>query len=261
MKILFLGDVVGRIAREALAKALPEMKAELEPDLVIANIENAAHGVGITQRTLQELFDAGIDYATSGDHIFDKPDADALVSAEGAKVIRPYNFVGQHPGVGFIIIEIKGEKILLANIIGQVFIKAEASSPFAAIDQILKENPINISIVDFHAEATSEKVAFGNHVDGRVTAVIGTHTHVPTADQRILPGGTAYVSDAGMVGALDSVLGMSKEMSLARFLDHETAVERIPEAGIVTIGSILLDIDESTGKARTIQRVDRNVTV
>lgn len=265
MKILFFGDVVGRIGRQAIKKILPELRAQYNPDVVIANVENIAHGTGITEKTLDELLKAGVDYCTAGDHTWDKSEADEALNKKNSPLIRPANISNSAlAGNGTKIIEVGTKKLLLVNLLGQVFIKTETTSPFTAIDQILNTvDPTTLAgiIVDLHAEATSEKVAFGWYVDGRVSAVLGTHTHIPTADAKILPRGTGYVTDVGMVGALDSVLGMTKEISISRFLGGETAAERIPESGSVSVGAILLDINPQTKETIDIKRLDSIIEV
>lgn len=264
MKVLFFGDVVGRIGRQGLKKALPEMKKEYQPDLVIANGENAAHGIGITKKILNELKEAGVDFFTSGNHIFKKPEAEELLTAKDSIILRPANYPTGTPGPDYKIIEVGSRQILIINLMGQVFIKEEFASPFEKIDEILvKIDQKNLAgiIVDFHAEATSEKVAFGWHVDGRVTAVLGTHTHVPTADAKILPQGTAYITDVGMVGATDSIIGNEKGPVLDSFLTDVAHKVEIPEEGEVEIDAILLEIDPKTKKAKSITRLDRKIEV
>lgn len=264
MKILFFGDIVGKIGRQAIKQILPDLKKEFNPDLTIANAENIAHGTGITEKTINELQRLGIDYFTAGDHVLDKPEAENVLNKKNSTLIRPANYAQETPGVGSKVVEVGSRKILLVNLMGQVFIKTEAASPFEAIDKIINDNKdkdLSGIIVDFHAEATSEKIAFGWYVDGKVSAVLGTHTHVPTADAKILPQGTAYVSDVGMVGATDSVLGMTKELSIGRFLGQEITAERIPEKGEVNIGAVLIEIDPKTKKSIHIQRLDRTIEV
>jgi len=264
MRILFFGDVVGKIARKALKIALPDLKKEFEPDVIIANIENVAHGTGITEHTKQELKSLGIDYFTSGDHIFDKPEIGESINQKDFDLIRPANYSQTDPGHGYKIVEVGTRKLMIVNLSGQVFMKKECTNPFTAIDEILnktKNENLNGIIVDFHAEATSEKIAFGWYVDGRVSAVLGTHTHVPTADAKILPQGTAYLSDVGMVGATNSVLGMTKEISIQRFLNQEIKLERIPECGLVEIGAVMIDIDPTSKTAKKIVKLDKIVDV
>lgn len=264
MKILFFGDIVGKIGRKAIVKILPELKKEFEPDLVIANVENLAHGTGITKKTLCEIGNVGVDFFTSGNHVFKKPEANEILSDSTSNLIRPANYIADLPGQGYKIIEVGSRSILIINLLGRVFIPEELSCPFKKLDEILAEVKVdNLAgiIVDFHAEATSEKVAFGWYADGRVSAVLGTHTHVPTSDPKILPAGTAYITDIGMVGAVDSVIGNTKEPIIKSFLNDTNHVMEIPESGQVDVNAVILAIDSNTKKALELFRVDRKVQV
>ena len=264
MKILFFGDIIGKIGRQAIKEILPKLKKEYQPDLVVANVENLAHGIGVTKKTLDEMIEAGIDFFTSGNHIFKKPEAEELLKANDSVILRPANYPGDVPGAGFRVIEVGSRSVLVINLMGQVFIKEEFDNPFKKIDEILEkvdQKNLAATIVDFHAEATSEKVAFGWHVDGRVSAVLGTHTHVPTADAKILPQGTAYITDVGMVGAVDSIIGDRKEPLLASFLTGSAPKVEIPEEGEVEVNAVLLEVSPKTRKAKKIKRIDRKVKV
>ncbi|MFA6255420.1 MAG: TIGR00282 family metallophosphoesterase [Patescibacteria group bacterium] len=264
MKILFFGDVIGKIGRKAIREALPEMKKEYEPDLVIANVENLAHGTGVTSKTLQELIEAGADVFTSGNHIFKKPEALDLLQAKDSVLLRPANYLPTMPGAGYKIVTVGSRSLLVVNLLGRVFMKEEFDCPFLEIDKILTEvgqKDLAGIIVDFHGEATSEKNALGWYLDGRVSAVLGTHTHVPTADERILPQGTAYITDVGMVGATDSVIGDKKEPIIESFLTGKSHVIEIPEEGEVDVDAVLLEIDPKTRKATKFRRVDRKIKV
>lgn len=262
MKILFFGDIVGRIGRQALAKKLPELKKKHEPDLVMANAENLAHGVGITEKTITEMLDAGINFFTTGNHIWDNEQGLKYLENENIPVIRPANFLEEISGSGFGIVEINNYKILIINVAGQVFLKEEAASPFETVDEILRENASekpNIVLVDLHAEATSEKQALWYYLDGRISVLLGTHTHVPTANPRISKKGTGLVEDVGMVGGSDSVIGANKDIILNRFLNNYTTSLEPPETGPVIINSVLLDIDPETGQTKKIERIDLEV--
>ena len=268
MKLLFIGDIVGKIGRLAVAAILPDLLSEHKPDLVIANVENLAHGKGITAKTLTEILDAGVDVCTSGNHILNKPEGRELLAAVGTKVIRPANFPTQSPGQGELLVQIARERLLIVNLVGQVFMKEGATytNPFTGLDAILdahKDQDLAGIFVDFHAEVTSEKVAMGWYADGRVSAVVGTHTHVPTADQRILPDGTAYITDVGMTGARDSVIGMEREPIVARFASGETGTgpAGIPESGAVVLNAVLVELDPASRKALRIERLDRIFSV
>lgn len=257
-RVLFVADVVGRPGRDAVAALLPSLRTELEPHLTIINGENSAGGFGITAATASELLAAGADLITTGNHVWDqKQFVDEIAQLD--TVLRPSNFPPGAPGVGAAVLEVDGEAVLVINLQGRVHL-ADIDDPFREADAILNAHPgPKIIFVDMHAEATSEKTAMGWHLDGRVSAVVGTHTHIPTADARVLPGGTAYITDVGMVGPRDGVIGVRKEAALRRFLTgmphrFETAT------GIVTFNSVLVTINRRTGRATSIQRIDREHT-
>lgn len=263
IKILVFGDVVGKSGRKAIAKILPELRERYRPDLVMANVENLAHGKGVTLSTLEELLRAGVDFFTSGNHVFDKPEAKAVFEKYPAKLIRPANFSENLPGRGFGIVEARGVKVLVINLNGQVFMEkqfdyGEISNPFKALDQVLDAAPpAPVRILDFHAEATSEKRAMGFWADGRLSAVLGTHTHVQTSDPQILPNGTGHLTDIGMVGAARSVLGVTKESALRRMLlegeETKKSALEIDETEDFEIGLAVLGIDEKSGKCQNIE--------
>ncbi|PIT94096.1 TIGR00282 family metallophosphoesterase [Candidatus Falkowbacteria bacterium CG10_big_fil_rev_8_21_14_0_10_43_11] len=258
LKILFIGDIIGSIGRKGVAKLLPKLKKKYQPDLTIANAENLAHGLGVTEGTLQEVLNAGVDYFTSGNHIFDRPGNEKLLNEEKWRLLRPANYPLGSDGVGERVINISQYSILLLNLMGRVFIEGQFNCPFRAADAILKKyesKKIDAVIVDFHAEATSEKKALGHYLDGRVTAVLGTHTHVQTADEEILSGGTAYISDAGMVGAADSVIGVDKKTIIHNFLNQETIAFEPPKTGRCLLNAVLLTIDTDNKKATSIKRI------
>jgi metallophosphoesterase (TIGR00282 family) len=218
VKLLFVGDVVAGIGRRALAAVLPALREEHQPDFVVVNGENAAGGVGITPKTAQELLDLGVDAITLGNHAYRHRDVYAYLDRE-ARIVRPANFPKGSPGRGHTVVESNGQRLGVVNLSGQLYLEA-VRSPFAEADAIVAElrDAADAVLVDMHAEATSEKVALGWHLDGRVLAVVGTHTHVPTADARVLPGGTAYVTDVGMTGPRGGVIGVKKELAIERFL-------------------------------------------
>jgi metallophosphoesterase (TIGR00282 family) len=254
-RILFVGDVVGRPGRDALAALLPALKAEHEPHLTIVNGENSAGGFGITAKTAAEIRASGADLITTGNHVWDQKQFVEEVTAVDY-VLRPQNFPPGVPGSGTRVLEVDGVEVLVLNLQGRLFMP-NLDDPFRVADHVLASIPgPRIVFCDMHAEATSEKQAMGWHLEGRVSAVVGTHTHVPTADHRVLPGGTAYVTDVGMVGPRDSVIGVDKQAALKRFLTgmphrFETA------GGIVTFNSVLVTISTPTGRAISIQRIDR----
>lgn len=256
MKFIFFGDIIGQPGRQAIKKITPELKKKYEPDLVIANGENSAHGIGINENCLREMMDAGVDFVTSGNHIFTNNNKESIALLENKKwpLIRPANWSPQTVGDGYRIVEIRTKKVLIINLVGRVFIHRNHDDPFKCADDILKEydlSDVNAIIVDWHAEATSEKIALGWFLDGRVSAVLGTHTHVPTADARILPNGTAYISDVGMVGPRDSVLGLRKEEVINGFLTQMPQKVDIAD-GEVEVNYIFLETDDATGLAKNI---------
>jgi metallophosphoesterase (TIGR00282 family) len=261
MNILFIGDIVGSPGREAVKKLLPELKKEYHLDFMIANAENAAGGSGITPAVAEELFASGLDVLTSGDHIWKKREVLEIIEQE-ERILRPANFPAGAPGRGWGLFKTKDAlKVGVVNVQGRVFMEA-LECPFRTSRQAQEalSKDTKIIIVDIHAEATSEKVALGWYLDGKVSAVLGTHTHIQTADERILPGGLAYITDVGMTGPVDSVIGRKIEDVLERFLTcvptrFEVAKENIQLQGVV------LDIDEKTGKAKSIERIQRKLNV
>jgi metallophosphoesterase (TIGR00282 family) len=250
-----LGDIIGSPGRKAVKSLLPQFINERTIDMVIANGENAAGGFGITEPVADELLSCGVDVITSGNHIFDKKDVLTYLN-ETDKLIRPANYPDGVHGTGATVVDIKGNKAAVINISGLVFLQP-LQCPFKTISEELEKlhDDIKIIIVDFHAEATSEKMCMGWYLDGKVSAMIGTHTHVPTADEKVLPKGTGYISDAGMTGPYDSVIGVNKETALKRFLLH-MPVRFDTAKGDVRMCGVLLSIDDETGKCLEIERVD-----
>ena len=255
MRILMVGDVIGRPGRRAVRALVPGLRQEYGIDLVIANGENAAGGLGLTRETVEELFESDVDVITSGNHIWAQREIIPALDSDLA-ILRPLNYPPGVPGHGYLI---KGET-LVVNLLGRTFI-GNFDCPFRAMDQLLEEladNKPSTIIVDFHAEATSEKVAMGWHLDGRVSAVLGTHTHVGTVDARLLPKGTAFITDVGMTGPLDSVIGDDTDAVLMRFLTqlpHRISVGK----GSVILNSVLVEIEEATGRTKYISRIDREM--
>lgn len=261
MNILFIGDIVGKPGRRAVAQLLPTLKHELGVEFVIANVENAAHGKGITSSTLQELLDAGVDAGTGGNHTFSKPEAKELHSAENNVLVRPMNLPAGTPGVGQKTFTVGQKTVMVVNFIGEFGMHLEGlENPFITVQEWWKHQPqADTIIVDFHAEATSEKVNLGWYLDGKVAAVLGTHTHVPTADARVLPKGTGYITDVGMVGLYNSSLGVDKDLALQRFLTGQKAQNEIPEHGEVIFNAILLELEGNT--CAKIEPIVRIITV
>jgi 2',3'-cyclic-nucleotide 2'-phosphodiesterase len=260
LKILFIGDIFGRPGRTIVQEQLATLVRQHAVDLVIANGENSAAGFGITPALAEDLFDLGVDVITTGNHIWDKREIiEYFETANGdehgpaRRVLRPANFPPTLPGHGFYEGKKNGVPYAVINLQGRVFM-ASNDDPFRVADELLKQIKPKIIFVDLHAVATSEKVSMGWYLDGRVTALVGTHTHVPTADERVLPGGTAYITDVGMTGPYDSVIGVKKEQIVARFLNNLPA--RFEAAtGDVRLCAVVVDCDDVTGKARSIERL------
>lgn len=263
LRILFFGDVIGSAGRKGLAEFLPRWRREHKPDIIIANAENIAHGHGITRATIKETQAAGVDFFTSGNHIWAKREGTDILRDPDPIVIRPANYPTDI-GLGEKILTVGEKRLLVLNLLGRVFLHEDCDDPFRALDRILAKyagEKLDGILVDFHAEATSEKVAFGWYADGRVSAVLGTHTHVPTADARILPRGTAFLSDVGMVGPTESVIGVRTEQVIERFLTQMPVRFEVVEAGPVAVNAVLVDIDPATAHARTITPLHGQCTV
>ena len=255
MRILFLGDLVGRSGRNAVIAALPGLRDRYSLDFVVVNGENAAGGFGISEQILTELLDAGADVVTTGNHVWDQRETLVFIERHD-RLLRPLNFPSGAPGRGVGLFKAaNGGEVLVMNAMGRVFM-ADIDCPFRAVAREVEACPLgrgaDAILIDFHAEATSEKQAMGHFADGRVSAVIGTHTHVPTADEQILPLGTAYISDAGMCGDYDSVLGMDKAEPLQRFLSKIPNERCQPASGEATICGLAIETDDATGLARAI---------
>lgn len=264
MKILFIGDIVGKIGRKTIVKLLPKIKKEYKPDIIIANAENAAHGSGVTANITKELHEAGIDWMTTGDHAFRQ--SKQIEIFDSMPILRPSNYSSNIPGRGFTEIDVKGKKILLINLIGRVFMNQNYDCPFREFDRILANSGLlgkyfSAIIIDIHAETTSEKVAFGHFATKQASAVLGTHTHVPTADADIKKGFTAYITDVGMVGADDSCLGVEKDGIIRTFITQIKEQHVIPEKGPAIFNSILINIDEKTGKATKINQIIKKIKI
>lgn len=255
MRILFFGDVIGRPGRQAITTVLPRWRATHHPDIIIANGENAAAGMGITPSVADELFGSGINVITLGNHTFNKREAVALVQ-EDSRIIRPANYPEGVPGFGYGIYQAGAARLAVVNLLGRTFMDP-MDDPFQKANiliPLLREQTPCI-LIDMHAEATSEKIALAWMLDGRVSAVLGTHTHVPTADARVLPGGTGYITDVGMVGPRDSVLGVSKEVVITRFLTRMPARFDLAP-GPVIVSAVLLDVDSTTGHTNELTRLE-----
>ena len=259
MRLLFLGDLVGRAGRTAVTDALPRLRTEWKLDFVVVNGENSASGFGINPKIAEQLFQAGADVVTLGDHAFDQKETLAHIGTE-PRLLRPLNFAPGAPGRGHgVFTATRGRKVLVAVALGRVFMNRPFDDPFSAIDAVLKTAPlggvVQAAVVEIHAEATSEKMAIGHWCDGRASLVVGSHTHVPTADAMILRRGTAFQSDAGMCGDYDSVIGMEKGEPLKRFVTGMGSERFQPAMGDATICGTLVETDDATGLARSVTPV------
>lgn len=256
MRLLMIGDVVGKPGRRAVKVLVPQLRQEHRLDLVIVNSENAAGGMGLTPETAKELFDAGADVLTSGNHIWEYKEIIPFLEDGNLPLLRPLNYPPTVPGRGYLMNGV----VMVINLVGRTFM-GSLDCPFRTVDQLLTdlgEKRPPVVVVDFHAEATSEKMAMGWFLDGRVSAVLGTHTHVGTIDTRLLPKGTAYVTDVGMTGPIDSVIGVEVEAVLSRFLTR--LPHRLPIGkGKVALNAVMVEVDEASGKARDIARITREI--
>ncbi len=260
MNIFCIGDIVGKPGREAIEKLLPEIVDEMSIDFVIANAENAAAGSGIISRIAENLFSFGCDVLTLGDHSWDKKEVFDFFDDEN-NILRPANFPNDTPGKGMCITKTKkGTKIVVINLLGRVFMRYNVDCPFRALERLIEDarKETNIVIVDFHAEATSEKIAFGHFVDGKVSGVFGTHTHVQTSDEKVLSKGTAYITDVGMTGPFDSVIGQNKEKIINRFLKSMPSKFEVATED-VWLSGVIFEIDENTGLASKVLRIQRRL--
>jgi hypothetical protein len=259
MKILFIGDIVGEPGRRAVEELLPGIKKASDIEFVVANAENVAGGSGVTPSLADELFDHGVDVITSGDHVWKRKEIIGRIESD-SRILRPANYPKGSPGFGATVVRSEsGTEIGVINLIGRVFMQA-LECPFRVakeeVDRI--KNKARVIIVDMHAEATSEKIAIGWYLDGQVSAIIGTHTHVQTADEKVLPQGTAFLCDAGMTGPLDGVIGRKKEQILSRFLTQMPVRFEMAEGDIQLQGAVI-DVDEKTGKANSIKRIQKKL--
>ncbi|NOZ43013.1 MAG: TIGR00282 family metallophosphoesterase [Alphaproteobacteria bacterium] len=256
MRLLYLGDVIGRAGRSLVFEKLPELRRSLKLDFVIVNGENAASGFGITAKICAEFFEAGVDVITSGNHIWDQKEIKNYIDGE-ARLIRPINYPRGTPGRGSVLVQdARGRKLLVINVMGQIFMNG-LDDPFAAVEAALAKYPLGSAVkfilVDIHGEATSEKMAMGHFCDGRASLVVGSHSHVPTADARIFDGGTAYQTDAGMCGDYNSVIGMERTEPLQRFTRKISTGRFTPALGEATLCGVFVETDDHTGLAKRIE--------
>lgn len=258
IKILFLGDIFGKPGRHAVREVVPRLRREHALDLVIGNCENAAEGRGISVRLAKELFESSVDFLTSGNHIWHSHDIYPYLNEADCRLIRPANFPSGAPGKGWGIVETKkGARVAVINMIGQIFMPQQADYPLHTLDRVFNEvhDEVDVVVVDMHAEATSEKRAFAWHVDGRVQACVGTHTHVQTADEEILPGGCAYITDLGMTGPYNSVIGQERESVLRRFRTTLPVKKFEVASGDVRLCGAIVEIDANSKRAASIKRI------
>lgn len=255
MKVLFLGDIVGRSGREAVEKHLPDLRNELDPDVVIINGENSAHGMGINDKICKKLFEIGVDVITTGNHVWDKRDIMLYIDRE-PRLIRPINYPEGTAGKGYHLHKLPdGRSILVVNAMARLYMDP-LDDPFAAMAKLCEEyrlgQNVNAIFLDFHGETTSEKYAMGYYLDGKVSCVVGTHTHIPTADTRILPEGTSFQSDAGMCGDYDSIIGMKKDVPISRFVRKISMGPLKPAEGEGTVCGVFFETDDQSGKTKSI---------
>lgn len=260
MNILFIGDIFGRPGRNAIKKVLKDYREKLGIDLVIANAENMSHGKGVSEENIREMREAGVDFFTSGNHVFKEKAIIPFLDSKNLPLVRPANYPENAPGRGYEIVDTGlMKKVLVINLMGRVFMPAHLDCPFRTADRILEEHQhekLAAIFVDIHAEATSEKMALAHYLDGRVTAVIGTHTHVPTADERVLDGGTAFQSDVGFTGPIDSVIGAEKKGIIENFLT-QLPVKHEVASGPSVFNAVKISIDDQTMKAIGIERIQQ----
>ncbi|MBY5988052.1 YmdB family metallophosphoesterase [Roseovarius atlanticus] len=259
MRILYLGDVMGRAGRQAVAERLPGLRQAWKLDFVVVNGENATGGMGLSGAHAKGLLEAGADCLTLGDHAFDQKDMLQFIEGE-PRIVRPLNFAKGAPGRGAAVFsDARGRKVMVAQVLGQVFMKRAFDDPFSAVDTVMRAHvpggAVQASLIDIHCEATSEKMGMGHYCDGRASIVVGSHTHVPTADAQLLPGGTAFQSDAGMCGDYLSVIGMEKTEPMRRFVTGMGKERFTPALGEVTLCGLYVETDDATGKARRVEMV------
>jgi metallophosphoesterase (TIGR00282 family) len=252
VRVLFIGDIFGKPGRAAVRGLLPELRSGLAPEVIIANAENIAGGAGLTAETCREMFGLGIEVLTTGNHVWDRREIVSYITCE-PRLLRPLNFPEGTPGKGWTVLP--DHDLLVANAQGRVFMRA-LDDPFRGLDRVLEQHPARFRVLDFHAEATAEKKAMAFYLDGRVGAVLGTHTHVATADEQVLPQGTAFMSDVGMTGPVLSIIGNEPETTLPRYLTQMPG-RSLPAKGTAELNAVVVDLDERSGMATSIERVRR----
>lgn len=264
LTILFLGDICGSIGRQAVARLLPELKEEYKPDLIIANGENAAHGKGITAKTAEELLAAGINWLTTGDHCFDQASSLESCFNGSLPILRPANYGPDLPGQGLSIIKTAKGEVLLINLIGRVFMAKNYEDPFRKAQEIIKsftDKHFSAILIDIHAEATSEKIALRHFLDGQVSALIGTHTHVQTADSHITENGTGFISDAGMCGLANGVIGLEAGPIVQAYLTQTKQPHELPDHGPAIVCGVVVNIHPKNGRCLNIEAIQRRLSI
>lgn len=254
MRILFIGDIVGKVGRNAIAEYLPKIKKSYRPTVSIVNAENAAHGKGLTEKLYKQLLRDGVDFMTMGNHTYGQREIYDFID-DANRMVRPANFPSEAPGVGMRFIQINDIKLAIINLQGRSFMQ-DIDDPFKKADQLIEEakKETNFIFVDFHAETTSEKNAMGWYLDGRVSAVVGTHTHIQTSDERVLPNGTGYITDVGMTGYYDGILGINRDEVIERFITSLPRRHVVPDDGRSVLSGVIIDLDKD-GKTKQIERI------
>ncbi|MDQ6149505.1 TIGR00282 family metallophosphoesterase, partial [Staphylococcus haemolyticus] len=254
MRILFIGDIVGKVGRNAIAEYLPKIKQSYRPTVSIVNAENAAHGKGLTEKLYKQLLRDGVDFMTMGNHTYGQREIYDFID-DANRMVRPANFPSEAPGVGMRFIQINDIKLAIINLQGRSFMQ-DIDDPFKKADQLIEEakKETNFIFVDFHAETTSEKNAMGWYLDGRVSAVVGTHTHIQTSDERVLPNGTGYITDVGMTGYYDGILGINRDEVIERFITSLPQRHVVPDDGRSVLSGVIIDLDKD-GKTKQIERI------
>ncbi|MCI2934357.1 TIGR00282 family metallophosphoesterase [Staphylococcus haemolyticus] len=254
MRILFIGDIVGKVGRNAIAEYLPKIKKSYRPTLSIVNAENAAHGKGLTEKLYKQLLRDGVDFMTMGNHTYGQREIYDFID-DANRMVRPANFPSEAPGVGMRFIQINDIKLAIINLQGRSFMQ-DIDDPFKKADQLIEEakKETNFIFVDFHAETTSEKNAMGWYLDGRVSAIVGTHTHIQTSDERVLPNGTGYITDVGMTGYYDGILGINRDEVIERFITSLPQRHVVPDDGRSVLSGVIIDLDKD-GKTKQIERI------
>ncbi|MCH4389948.1 MULTISPECIES: TIGR00282 family metallophosphoesterase [Staphylococcus] len=254
MRILFIGDIVGKVGRNAIAEYLPKIKQSYRPTVSIVNAENAAHGKGLTEKLYKQLLRDGVDFMTMGNHTYGQREIYDFID-DANRMVRPANFPSEAPGVGMRFIQINDIKLAIINLQGRSFMQ-DIDDPFKKADQLIEEakKETNFIFVDFHAETTSEKNAMGWYLDGRVSAVVGTHTHIQTSDERVLPNGTGYITDVGMTGYYDGILGINRDEVIERFITSLPQRHVVPDDGRSVLSGVIIDLDKD-GKTKRIERI------